>query len=250
MTVIPILITSSVTAHDRRVALTDKDERIFLTIESIKNWHLLAPDSPIVICDGSNFDFTELIREAVPAAKTECLKFQNNIDRVEQYGRGFGEGEIVKHAIQNSYLIKKYGAFAKCTAKLWVNNFNICKSFWNNKFLGKAVFIKERGFSKKIELQYIDTRFYISTIDFYTKYFWSAHEKINKSIGIGLEESFREILLKSGESNILFHIYPLINGVGGGTGKVYRNSWLREWKENRNLKIISDNFRYHHLFQI
>ena len=48
---IPILLTSSVIAHDRRVALHDQGLRIDYALESVARWLELYPQIRLVLCD-------------------------------------------------------------------------------------------------------------------------------------------------------------------------------------------------------
>ena len=124
---LPLLLTSSVVAHDPSVALSDTQTRKLLTIRSINEWLRVDPSIAIVICDGSNYDFAPEITLLFPQAKIECLHFENTQVEVEKYGRGFGEGEIIRFALAHSKFIQEAQCFAKCTAKLWVENFEDCK---------------------------------------------------------------------------------------------------------------------------
>src|SRR5271169_740705 len=95
----PILLTSCVIVADHSVSLKDENSRIWLTLESIEKWLIISPDFRLVICDGSNFDFSNIVREKFPAANIECLFFQNNQEMVRLHGKGYGEGEIVNYAL-------------------------------------------------------------------------------------------------------------------------------------------------------
>lgn len=235
---IPVLLTSSVIAHDTGVALTDTQERIRLTIESIAQWLKIDPALQIVVCDGSNHDFSGLVRERFPSAAIECLFFENDQERVRQYGRGYGEGEIVRHALNHSRFIADAGCFAKCTAKLWVDNFLECAADWNGRLRLKAVFLHVFSPLRKTELAYIDTRFYITSCESYRRYFETAHHQIKKDLGHGLEECFRDVLLQHHLKGALLTVLPVICGVGGGTGVYYRNTLKRQLKERLRLRLV------------
>lgn len=245
---IPILLTSSVIPHDTGVALTDSQERTRLALESVKEWLKIEPTLRIVLCDGSGFDFSSLIAKNFPLASIECLHFDNNASLVKQYGRGYGEGEIVRHALVNSKSISEAGCFVKCTSKLWVENYLECLEHWNGNLLFKGVFLNAFSLFKPTEFAYIDTRFYIANCDSYRQFFESAHAQINKDLGHGLEECFRDVILKNKIEKILFRIPPVICGVGGGTGTYYKNTSIRKLKEKLRLKIVSAQRKFRHLF--
>jgi hypothetical protein len=248
MRIAPILLTSSVIAYDKGVRLQDTQSRIHHAVEAVGRWLTIAPTVPIVICDGSSFDFSMEMQARFPSATIECLFFENDQTLVRKFGRGYGEGEIVKFAIQNSLTIRKYACFAKCSSKLWVENFDACLSHWNGRLLCKGVFMNIFAPFKTTYLKYIDTRFYISSTDFYCKYLLNAHHGIQAKKGHGLEECFRDVLIANKLQYILMPIYPVIEGVGGGTGKYYQNPARRLFKEKFRLLIAKRNIEIKKLF--
>lgn len=235
---IPVLLTSSVVAHDAGVALKDTQERIRLTLESIREWLKVDPTLRLVVCDGSNYDFSTIVEEQFPEAAIECLHFENQQDLVKVHGRGYGEGEIVRYALAHSRFIAEAGCFAKCTSKLWVANFARCAADWHGGLRFKAVFLNVFSPWRKTRLAYIDTRFYIASTQSYLRYFESAHHNIQSTQGHGLEECFRDIFLLHDFRNALFRVPPVICGVGGGTGVYYRNSPRRLLKEEIRLALV------------
>lgn len=245
---IPILLTSSVIAYDKGVALQDTDERIRLALQSVEEWLRIDPTLPMVLCDGSSFDFSEQVARRFPQARIECLPFENDQEKVRRYGRGYGEGEIVRHALNHSQLIAEAGCFAKCSSKLWVENFRQCAQGWNRRFLCKGVFLNVFSPFRKTELSYIDTRFYISSTDFYRQHFADAHLRIGKRKGYGLENSFLDILLEQQLRNVMFSVAPVICGVGGGIGTYYKNTSVRRLKEDVRLTLVRMHPAFRELF--
>lgn len=235
---IPILLTSSVVVYDKGVRLQDPTERARLAIESVQKWRGIAPNNPLVLCDGSGFDFQPMLATLPDSGPVECLHFHNNVDLVQQYGRGYGEGEIVRHAIEHSKLIQSAGSFAKCTSKLWVENFSACMQPWNGQLLLKGVFNHVFSPFKATTLAYIDTRFYAMDVQTYLRHFLLAHEDIRTLEGYGLEECFREVFLSDQLRCCLMSPPPVICGVGGGTGEYYRNTPLRQFKEKWRYQLV------------
>ncbi len=112
MTSPPILLTSSVIAMDSSVLLRDQNLRIFYTLESIKEWSTKAPDCKFIICDGSGFDFSSMMQEKFPHLQIECLAFLNDAEVVKRRGKGFGEGEIIRYALEHSNYLRQSTWFA------------------------------------------------------------------------------------------------------------------------------------------
>ena len=247
---IPILITSSITPHDTDVQLADPQKRLFHAIESITHWLRVAPDSNFVLCDGSNFDFGPLMREHFPDAEIESLFFENDSATVISHGRGYGEGEIVKYALNHSTFLSESSSFAKCSSKLWVENYKKCLKEWRGECLFSGVFKNTFSLSKRTEMVQVDTRFYIVDSAFYRKNLMDAHHHIGQSPGFGLEDSFFKTLQIIQKDGYLFSTSPIIRGVGGGTGKYYKDSWIRIYKEKVRLEIIKNSKAFRDLFNL
>lgn len=245
---VPLLLTSSVIAHDSGVALKNTEARIELAIESLAQWLKIDPLLEVVLCDGSSHNFSVIVAEKFPNSKIECLYFENNQELVKEFGRGYGEGEIVRYAIKHSEFINRAGCFAKCTSKLWVSNYTECLRNWNGSLLCKGVFLNVFSLFKKTVFSYIDTRFYIVSCVIYRKYFENAHLQIRAEQGKSLEECYHEILINNNIYHSLFKVAPVINGVGGGTGKYYKNTNLRKIKEMLRIHLVKQNNSFKHLF--
>jgi len=245
---IPVLLTSSVVAHDASVRLRDTDERLRLAMESVAEWLKIEPRQPLVLCDGSSYNFTDRVRVAFPQARIECLHYENPQELVRWHGRGYGEGEIVRYAINHSRFIAEANCFVKCSSKLWVRNFHECMQWWNGVFLCKGIFLEAFSPVKKTKLHHIDTRFYVASKSFYELYLMEAHHGINVEAGYGLEECFLEAIVKHGIRGVLIPVPPIIEGVGGGIAKYYRNSTRRVFKERLRIALVRCRSEYLPLF--
>ncbi len=245
---VPVLLTSSVIAYDTGVALNDTQERTALALESIAQWLRVAPDTPLVLCDGSSFDFSSIVAQRFPSATIECLRFENRQYLVKVHGRGYGEGEIVRYALHHSRLIARAGCFAKCTSKLWVENYRQCLSNWHGELLFKGVFLNVFSPFHETRFAYIDTRFYIISVATYTRYFENAHLEIDVQKGRGLEDCFFAIFQKHKIHNALCTVAPVIQGVGGGIGIRYHNPLTRQIKERLRLWLVKRTKAFSDLF--
>lgn len=243
----PVLLTSCIYIADYAVKLTEPTDRIKYTLESIEKWLSIAPGIRLVVCDSSGFDFSPLVKERFPGANLECLFFMADKNLVQYHGKGYGEGEIIRHALQNSVYLAQADFFAKCTAKLWVENFKECLKEWNGKFLCKATFSNVFSIKKTI-LDHIDTRFYLVNRNFYLKYLATAHINLGGTTGMGIEESFRDVILENQMKGVIFNTPPLIGGVGGGTGKYYNIRRHKRLKENLRYQLVRLSPRWKALF--
>jgi hypothetical protein len=243
----PVLLTSCVYISDYAVKLTDPIDRYNHTLESIQKWLEIAPGIHLIVCDNSGFDFSQAIKEKFPEANIECLFFVCDKNMVQYHGKGYGEGEIIKHAIQNSIYLKQADFFAKCTAKLWVENFNACINEWNGNLLCNANFSNVFSF-RKTYFNHVDTRFYLVSKEFYLKNLSTAHLNLGVTTGIGIEDNFRDAILMNHMQGIIFNSPPVIAGVGGGTGKYYNVKLYKRIKENLRSKLVKLNTSFRHLF--
>lgn len=217
-----ILITSSVVVAAPFTRLDGADDRVRLTLSAIEHWIGMPVDLQIVLCDGSGYDFSEVVAERFPDSQIECLSFRNSFEKVSTYGKGYGEGEIIKYAIENSTFIRDCDYFVKITSKFWVRNFGEILKHWNNQFQCD-VFFEEHKSVKHIISRFIDTRFYIVNKFFYQRYLQSAHLAVRDNHAYYLENSFRDAIVRERIqfSKILFPIPALIEGVSGTSGEKY-----------------------------
>ena len=243
----PLLLTSSAVAMDPTVALKDQESRIFHTLESIGKWAQISPTNKFVICDGSGFDFAPLIRRHYPDLNIECIFFMNDAALIAKHGKGYGEGEIIRYALLNSQYLQESDWFAKCTAKLWVTNFMACTKEWNSQFLCKAFFANVFS-QKQTALEYIDTRFYLVTKDFYLKNFSNIYVNLGLDDGSSIEGEFLKQIYRLNLKKFLFRTDPIISGVGGGSGKYYNTSYFRRLKDELRLKLASINSQFRDFF--
>jgi hypothetical protein len=220
--------------------------RMMHTIESISEWLRIDPHIQIVICDGSGFDFAETVKVNFPAANIECIFFNNDAEQIKRHGKGYGEGEIIRYAIEHSRLMNESEVFIKCTAKLWVANFNQCLLQWNQQFICGAYFANVFSY-KKTALQFIDTRFYITRKDFYVQHFSAVHIQLGNTAQ-SIEDAFLDVIQDKKIQHILFRTPPVICGVGGGSGKYYKSGVIRVLKDRMRNWIARSTSQYKDLF--
>jgi len=234
-----LLLTSCIHVSAPIVELSDPTSRVELTLSSIQQWLKIAGDLNIVICDGSGYDFTKDVAEWFPQVKIECISFKNDVDAVKEFGKGYGEGEIIKYALEHSEYLKHSDYFVKCTSKLWVKNFPEILKRWNNLFQCQFALEKPKTI-RNAKPSSVDTRFYIINKSYYIDYFINAYKNVRDQDGYHLEYCFRDVILDNRlrASSILFPIPPLIEGVSGTTGKTFESVNLLKKlnKYHKNLK--------------
>jgi GH43 family beta-xylosidase len=171
----------------------------------------------------------------------------NDASLIEKHGKGYGEGEIIRYALANSVFLRESEWFVKCTAKLWVDNFLTCLKEWNGQFVCKAFFADVFSL-KATSLEYVDTRFYMVTKDFYVQNFSNLYVHLGLNDGSSIEGEFLKKLLELNIKGYLFRTTPVISGVGGGSGQYYNTSSLRRMKEVVRSKLVSRSLKFQDLF--
>lgn len=217
----PLLMTSAVYPSAGYVSLDCPNERIDYTLESIRNWFARYPNISIVLCDGSGYDFTDLLIVNFPGHKIECLVFKNNADLVRSKGKGYGEGEIVNFALANSKIILNNNSFIKVTSKLWAEK--IPSSIIHNPpdFIANVGFYGKPGFLN-FGL-YVDTRVYFVQKNFYINNLFHAHVNVLDADGRYLERVFADALISHSKAILFFGSYRPFNifGISGSTSDRY-----------------------------
>ena len=233
----PLLITSAITIADQQPVIGDPDERLRLTLVAIGKWLELAPEIQMVICDGSNFDLSTIMRTHFPQAKIECLHFQNDAALVAKLGKGYGEGEIINYALDHSKHLQAASFFIKCTSKVWIKNFSACLRYWDGRFICNADFSNVTKF-KPYTLNHIDTRFFIVDKAFYRETFAQAYLQVNDPLRQTIEQCFKKIVLEKKLQEFILPIWPALAGFAGSTGEDYELSRLGIWKEDFKRMVL------------
>ena len=227
-----MLITSAINVAAAHTALIDPTTRLELTLKGIEQWRKTQGVSKVIVCDGSGFDLTTYIQDDRPSISVPCevIVFQNDIKGVQDKGKGYGEGEIIKYALFVSQLLKDEVFFAKCTGRLFVENFKDCFAHFN----GSAAF----DFYGKLKPTQIDTRFYMVSRDFYSSNLMNAHLAVNDTNGYYLEHAFRDELRKLHTYEYVMYPTPRISGRSASMDILYKQNHLKErLRDLRSLAI-------------
>jgi hypothetical protein len=239
MSKVPLLITTCIHSSAPLTLLNDDKERLNAVISGLEQLSKYVPSElKLVICDGSGYDFYDEKYKLQNLFKNlEVISFNNNIELTQKMGKGYGEGEIVNYALKNSVFLTGADTFAKLTGKLWLVNLNQCL----NEFNGAASFI----FDDPYRPQKVDTRFYIINKEIYYSTLSSAHETVDDNNGKYLEHCFFERIHFNNANLRLVsaNSYPVIYGVSGSTGMVYKPSvwkcYLKSLKYRLEIRIAS-----------
>ena len=234
-----LLLTSSVHVAAPFVEVTEARTRASLILDSLAHWVRIAPALNIVICDGSGYDFTQAVAERFPRAAIECINFQNDKAGVARYGKGYGEGEIIEYALSRSAYLRACDNFAKCTGKLWVNNYAaVMKGFSGPMWCQLSV--NDLWSFKNIRPSFVDTRFYVVNKNFYIRHFLRAYQHVRDHDRHFLEHCFKDVMVADHlkASRFLFLIPPSLGGVSGSSGEVYGRENLIKRRITNRIKSV------------
>ncbi len=167
----------------------------------------------IVYCDNSmaskNDEISILANQY--SKEFEWLSFQgDNVNAVEQ-GKGYGEGEIIKYALNNSKLLQKANYLIKVTGRVIVRNIDLLIAFMNTN---RMYFCRNTSTN-------VDTKFYGLPIEAYKKDFLNLYKEVNDKKGKYLENVFSDRILERQIDVYSFIVFPNAQGISGSTGKSY-----------------------------
>ena len=221
-----ILITGTIAPDKnlRQLTITDTQDRLEQYIMALKSVICKAPHCKIVFCENSGFG-TEALEPVMKLANEkkvsfEALSFQGNNEEVVKHGKGYGEGEIVEYALNNSSLVKGEDYFIKLTGRLAVDNIGRISDLVGGKRLYFNV--------PNMHLRSIyDTRLYAMPISTFRKFFIDKYKNVNDDAGMILETVYTGVIRDNGLKVRNFPRYPRIVGVSGSSGVKYEYT---EWK--------------------
>jgi hypothetical protein len=206
---IPLLITTAIEVTAPLTTMSDPHQRLAATLHAFEQWLKVDAVREIVVADGSNFDFGKRLRELATAAgkKIEFLRLRVDDQQTRLRGKGFAEGEIVRHALTNSEILQRHSHFAKCTGKLWVVNYARCLEAFDREF--------QCAVNGKREIETLDTRVYFAGREFWVKNLGDAHLRVDDPRGYFLEHSYLDRLREIGYRGVTLGIPPIVLGRSG-----------------------------------
>jgi hypothetical protein len=173
----------------------------------------------IVIADatgGCLLDSEEISLLKQMSVDVEQISYDQNDDLIKSKGKGYGEGLLIKFALENSIFLRSEDNFFKCTGKIYCRNFkdilqmikknNIQNIFW--RFLGEGDSLKP----------FADMRFFYTTKKFCEENLIPAYLQSDDHKAVIEYFCFKILNEKLGQAKAL---RPLLSGFSGGTGKQY-----------------------------
>lgn len=169
----------------------------------------------IVIADATGqtlLEEEEVLMLNQMGVEVEQIYYIQNADLVIRNGKGYGEGALIKFALQNSAFLKSATNFFKCTGKVYCRNFSeIFNMVQENKI--QNIFWQD-SFDNSI-----DSRFFYTSKDFSEEILIPAYENVDDRNGVMSEHTIMKLAqqhLTQGRS-----IRPLLTGFSGSLNKPY-----------------------------
>ena len=217
-----VLIVTGCIAPENIPYLELKDEvtRLGQYKESLLFFIKKTDINKIVFCDNSNFpfDFSDLTDEAKKYGKhIEILQYKGNKTGVLEFGKGYGEGEIIKYIFEHSELLQSAEYFFKVTGRLKISNID---RILEHIKVGENYFM-----ANMYHYPSIDTRFYGVNKELYKCYLMNVFKNVNDDKQKYLEVCFYEALQKNKIVYRCFPFVPEIMGISGTMGQKYRRIW-------------------------
>lgn len=211
------------------VTITSQNDRLEAYCETIR-WAIEDTFfDKVVFCENSEFSFDYSTYEELAKKNNkyfEYLTFKGDTITSSKKGKGYGEGEIVLFALNNSELLKDEKSFCKITGRLKVSNVNkLIKSNSKNYFMNKRL------------LNEVDTRFYCIQKDIFLKFLKNSHVNVDDFNNYYLEHAYYDSLVKENVKYRTFYERPLFVGIAGSTGRVYAD------KKNKSEFITTFLFK-------
>lgn len=212
-----LLITSAIQPMTALyMSVTDPARRLLAVRGAIYRWIDRWDIRNVVIVDGSNrkpLNDDDLALFGQLGVRVEQIAYAQSLDKLQRYGKGYGESEAMDLAVDSSALLKEAGSFYKITGKQFVENFREIEAVLQAHDV-RAIFyrvgIRDQVFPR------IDTRFFYTSLDFYRDCLRGAWAQIDDMQGRPIEKVYFDLVsarLRSASTH-----RPIVSGLAGGTG--------------------------------
>jgi hypothetical protein len=256
----PLLITASLDAGSTpQVALSDVHERTFRHMEGLVGWLKEPGVEKVVFAKNCSLAIRSEVLTQFAASHGKELEFVQvaSSSRTSIQGKGYGEGDLIRQALDKSEVLRASRDFVKVTGKLFMPNaasvfrgegdgefFDIgngatkmfstrilLKSFYRSVTLGRALAALRKcrmpwELIAAVPSGWIDTRCYRVGVDFYRCQLLHTHERVQDALGYTLENAFFDDI-HDAQSTRMINSEPVIVGASGTLG-TYAGSFSKE----------------------
>lgn len=233
------IITSAVTVKSKYVAIQDSIVREQEYITAIGKLLKIDALSSIIICDNTmyNYNNNPIFRNLVTKSKIniEVLYFQGSNEKIYEYGKGYGEGEIMKYIFDNSKLLTNYRSFFKITGRLHIENFD----YVIKKSLNQPTLFVRTAFSLNSKRNFTKTFFYKMDVELFKEKFINQYLKVRDDENIFLEHIYFNTICENNIEINFFTAFPNVIGVSGSTGGRYTEKFFLKFLFNKIYSFLN-----------
>ena len=153
----------------------------------------------------------------------EQISYCQNEGLIKSQGKGYGEGALIKFALENSILLRSENNFFKCTGKVYCRNFKTVLQMINENNI-QNIFWRHLGEGDLLQ-PWVDMRFFYTTKKFCEENLIPAYQNSDDHKANIEFLCFNVLNEKLQTAKAL---RPLLSGFSGGTGKEYFDLSLGE----------------------
>ncbi len=196
-------------------------------INSMKKWLETTPYS-VVFCENSGYKGGKIGKmvKSCEDKKCEFLQFDGQ-DFPREFGKGYGELQTIKYAVQNSNIVKESNHTIKVNGRYFIKNIEkiLCALSSTNKDIYVMADLKNN-------LTWADSRIFAFKPSFITDYLSKYQNLINDSKGFYLEHALARAILRAVSDGYRWTPLPsnpIIVGYSGTSDTPYTTSkihWL------------------------
>ena len=211
----PLLITWTIRPDNVPfLNMVDPQKRLYENMLGLAAWILDKSFENIIVTESSNFEIKLDKLKEIGKKYNKHIEYYTfkNSKNVSKYGKGYGEGEIIEHTLQNSPLFNNCKRFTKMNGKQYVPFYEFFLLDGNQTF----EYFNLHYIANKLA---IDTRLYCIDKDYYVTNLIDAYKECNDHQNNYLEHEFFE--KTKGRTNYYIPKEPYVLGKQGSIEKNY-----------------------------
>jgi hypothetical protein len=244
-----LIIPSSVHVSARYTTLLDPGQREAQYLDSLSWFIRESPLTRIIVCDNSGYHYPKSFYELADFhhKKIELLSFNGNSMLVQEYGKGYGEGEIMEFVMKHSLLLQEVEGFWKVTGRLKVVNFYklLRQSKVTENYFMPVSLLRPRFLVPRAARRCVEVRVYYVTTAFFKRVLLTAYKEVRDDQTFFLEHAYYQAIVQSYAASAgsgsatrvrCFPTAPEITGMSGSNGWVFKE---RPWPKKLLIKFVS-----------
>jgi len=248
-----LIIPSSVHVSARYTTLLDPGQRETQYLDSLSWFIRESPLTKIIVCDNSGYQYPTSLYELAEThhKKLELLSFSGNQALVQEYGKGYGEGEIMEFVMTHSHLIGEVEGFWKVTGRLKVVNIGklLRQSRAAVNYFMPVSLLRPRFLVPRAARSCVEVRVYYVTKVFFREVLLDAYKEVRDDQTFFLEHAYYQAITQSittatalnKGTGSRYHIRcfstaPEITGQSGSNGWVFKE---RSWPKKLLIRLVS-----------